>query len=52
MTLPTAPPALRLTTLVLAAHTSADAEHSTDMDILARLCGHSPSRPENFSTGW
>ncbi|WP_232107619.1 hypothetical protein [Streptomyces gossypiisoli] len=44
LTLPAAPPALRLTALVLAAHTSADAEHSTDMDILARLCGHSPQQ--------
>ncbi|KUL37410.1 hypothetical protein [Streptomyces regalis] len=40
--LPAAPPALQLTALVLAAHTSAEAEHSTDMEILARLCGHSP----------
>ncbi|MFJ8536843.1 hypothetical protein [Streptomyces sp. NPDC093591] len=39
-----APPALRLTALVLAAHTSAQAEHTTDMDILARLCGHSPQQ--------
>ena len=39
---PTAPHALRLTALVLAAHTSTQIHHSTDMDILARLCGHSP----------
>ncbi|MEU5796212.1 hypothetical protein ABZ800_22230 [Streptomyces sp. NPDC047813] len=36
-----APPALRLTALVLAAHTSDQAEHGTDMDVLTRLCGHS-----------
>ncbi|WP_256338421.1 hypothetical protein [Streptomyces sp. KS_5] len=39
--LPAAAPALRLTALVLAAHTCARGEHSTDMDILTRLCGHS-----------
>ncbi|MGW5249869.1 hypothetical protein ACWEQN_40035 [Streptomyces sp. NPDC004129] len=39
---PTAPHALRLTALVLAAHTSTQVHHSTDMDVLARLCGHSP----------
>ncbi|MER5915815.1 hypothetical protein ABT124_36740 [Streptomyces sp. NPDC001982] len=44
LALPAAPPALRLTALVLAAHTCAGAEHSTDMDILARLCGHSPQQ--------
>ncbi|MGW0828693.1 hypothetical protein [Streptomyces sp. NPDC002845] len=44
LALPTAPPALRLTALVLAAHTSAHTEHSTDMDVLARLCGHSPQQ--------
>ncbi|MDC0771761.1 hypothetical protein [Streptomyces sp. HD] len=44
LALPAAPPALRLTALVLAAHTSAHAEHCTDMDILARLCGHSPQQ--------
>ncbi|ULR47821.1 hypothetical protein [Streptomyces deccanensis] len=37
-------PALRLTALVLAAHTGARPEHSTDMDILTRLCGHSPQQ--------
>jgi hypothetical protein len=42
--LPTAPPALRLTALVLAARTCAGAERSTDMDILARLCGHCPQQ--------
>ncbi|GHH30406.1 hypothetical protein [Streptomyces lanatus] len=42
--LPVAAPALRLTALVLAAHTCARGEHSTDMDILARLCGHSPQQ--------
>lgn len=41
---PAAPPALRLTALVLAAHTCARGEHSTDMDILTRLCGHSPQQ--------
>jgi hypothetical protein len=44
LALPAAPPALRLTALALAAHTSPDAEHSTDLDILARLCGHSPQQ--------
>ena len=39
---PAAPLALRLTALVLAAHTSGQAHHSIDMDALARLCGHSP----------
>jgi hypothetical protein len=38
----TAPPAMRLTALVLAAHTSAQGHHHADMDVLARLCGHSP----------
>ncbi|GHH30144.1 hypothetical protein [Streptomyces lanatus] len=41
LTLPAAAPALRLTALVLAAHTCTRSEHSTDMDILTRLCGHS-----------
>jgi hypothetical protein len=44
LTLPAAPAALRLTALALAAHTSPDAEHSTDLDTLARLCGHSPQQ--------
>ncbi|CAM5585789.1 hypothetical protein SALBM311S_01205 [Streptomyces alboniger] len=44
LALQAAPPALRLTALVLAAHTSVDAEHSADMDVLARLCGHSPQQ--------
>ncbi|MFI5680054.1 hypothetical protein [Streptomyces cellulosae] len=44
LALPAAPPALRLTALALAAHTSVDTEHSTDLDILARLCGHSPQQ--------
>ncbi|MGP4009891.1 hypothetical protein [Streptomyces sp. 4N124] len=47
MNLPTTPPTLRLTV-----PTSADAEHSTEMDILTCLCGTHPSRGENFSTGW
>ncbi|WP_416972204.1 hypothetical protein [Streptomyces sp. 4F14] len=41
LVLPATTPALRLTALVLAAHTGARPEHSTDMDILTRLCGHS-----------
>ncbi|MFF0017995.1 hypothetical protein [Streptomyces sp. NPDC005374] len=41
---PAAPLALRLTALVLAAHSSAHTEHGTDMDVLARLCGHSPQQ--------
>ena len=44
LALPAAPPALRLTALVLAAHMCADADHSADMDVLARLCGHSPQQ--------
>ncbi|WGD44745.1 hypothetical protein [Streptomyces cathayae] len=44
LALPAAPPALRLTALVLAAHASAHAEHRVEMDILARLCGHSPQQ--------
>ncbi|WP_210582813.1 hypothetical protein [Streptomyces sp. GESEQ-4] len=47
MNLPTTPATLRLTV-----PTSADAEHSTEMDILTRLCRPHPSRRENFSTGW
>ncbi|MEV5910604.1 hypothetical protein AB0M00_17095 [Streptomyces chartreusis] len=42
--LPAAAPALRLTALTLAAHTSARTEHSTDMDVLTRMCGHSPQQ--------
>ncbi|MGW2939647.1 hypothetical protein ACWDA7_50130 [Streptomyces sp. NPDC001156] len=38
----TAPPAVRLTALVLAAHTCVQVHHHADMDVLARLCGHSP----------
>jgi hypothetical protein len=37
----TAPPAVRLTALVLAAHTCVQGDHHADMDVLARLCGHS-----------
>ncbi|MCF4136499.1 hypothetical protein L1856_05770 [Streptomyces sp. Tue 6430] len=37
-----APPALRLAALVLAAHSCGSAGHGTDMDVLVRLCGHSP----------
>ncbi|WP_405987873.1 hypothetical protein [Streptomyces sp. NBC_00986] len=45
LALPAAPPVLRLTALALAlaAHT-ANTEHSTDLDALARLCGHSPQQ--------
>ncbi|WP_344409314.1 hypothetical protein [Streptomyces viridochromogenes] len=42
--LPTAAPALRLTALALAAQLSTCAEHSTDIDVLSRLCGHSPQQ--------
>lgn len=45
---PTAPSALQLTTLVLAAHTSALARHSADLEILARLCGHSCHQTEEL----
>ncbi|MFD5861477.1 hypothetical protein [Streptomyces chartreusis] len=44
LVLPAAAPALRLTALVLAALTCTRGEHSTDMDILTRLCGHSPQQ--------
>jgi hypothetical protein len=44
LALPTAAPSLRLAALVLASHSPAEAEHSTDMDVLARLCGHSPQQ--------
>jgi hypothetical protein len=44
LALPAAPPALRLTALALAAHTSPGTEHSTDLDTLARMCGHSPQQ--------
>ncbi|WP_416960284.1 hypothetical protein [Streptomyces sp. Agncl-13] len=44
LALPAAPPALRLTALALAAHASANTEHSTDLDTLARMCGHSPQQ--------
>lgn len=37
-----APPPLRLTALVLAAHASTHDPHSIDMGTLSRLCGHSP----------
>ncbi|WP_369395566.1 hypothetical protein AB5J72_51475 (plasmid) [Streptomyces sp. CG1] len=40
----TAPPAVRLAALVLAAHTTPHDRHSVDMDILGRLCGHSPEQ--------
>ncbi|RSN81873.1 hypothetical protein DMH26_36480 [Streptomyces sp. WAC 05379] len=46
--LPAAAPALRLTALALAAHTSARTEHSTDMDILTRLCGHSAQQTSDL----
>ncbi|MFJ8608062.1 hypothetical protein ACIRH0_12785 [Streptomyces sp. NPDC093675] len=39
---PAAPPALRLTALALAAHSSPQVLHCIDMDALARLCGHTP----------
>ncbi|WP_328475732.1 hypothetical protein OHS71_00830 [Streptomyces sp. NBC_00377] len=37
-----APPVLRLAALVLAAHLSGHGSQGTGMDVLARLCGHSP----------
>ncbi|MFJ3779633.1 hypothetical protein ACIPX0_49020 [Streptomyces sp. NPDC090075] len=40
----TAPPAVRLTALVLAAHPSAHDGRGVDLDVLARLCGHSPQQ--------
>ncbi|MEU6497426.1 hypothetical protein ABZ890_44945 [Streptomyces sp. NPDC046984] len=43
MLLPSAaPPALRLTALALAVHSSGQILHRIDMDTLAHLCGHSP----------
>ncbi|MEU8975628.1 hypothetical protein AB0D11_41610 [Streptomyces monashensis] len=37
------PPAVRLVGLILAAHLSPNsARHSVEMDVLTRLCGHSP----------
>jgi hypothetical protein len=44
---PALPPAAQLTTLVLAAHTSARAG-CTDLDVLARLCGQSPQQTEDL----
>ncbi|WP_181412104.1 hypothetical protein [Streptomyces griseorubiginosus] len=42
MALPSAAPcALRLTALVLAVHACAQTPHSADLEVLARLCGHS-----------
>lgn len=42
LTLPSAAPcALRLTALVLAVHASAQAPHCAELEVLARLCGHS-----------
>jgi hypothetical protein len=47
LTLPSAAPsALQLTALVLAVHTCAQARHSADLEILARLCGHSCHQTE------
>ncbi|MGW0424855.1 hypothetical protein [Streptomyces sp. NPDC003015] len=44
----TAPPAVRLTALVLAAHTPAHDRHAVDLDVLARLCGHSPQQTKEL----
>ncbi|MEI5521958.1 hypothetical protein WB401_04195 [Streptomyces brasiliscabiei] len=43
-----APSALHLTALVLAAHTGGQARHSADLEILARLCGHSRHQTEEL----
>jgi hypothetical protein len=48
LALPVAAPALRLAALVLASHSPTETEHSTDMDVLARLCGHSPQQTGEF----
>jgi hypothetical protein len=40
-------PALQITTLALASYTSGKAG-STDMEVLARLCGHSPHQTEEL----
>ncbi|PBC92496.1 hypothetical protein BX281_0157 [Streptomyces sp. Ag82_O1-15] len=40
-------PAVRLTAVVLATYTSGEAG-STDMEVLARLCGHSPHQTEEL----
>ncbi|MFI8242595.1 hypothetical protein ACIF83_36015 [Streptomyces sp. NPDC085866] len=42
------PPALRLITLVLAAHTGDRTVHSVDMDVLTRLSGHSTHQLEEL----
>jgi hypothetical protein len=44
---PALPSTVQLTTLVLAAHTFAGAG-CTDLDALARLCGHSPQQLEDL----
>ncbi|MGW4564215.1 hypothetical protein ACWEN3_17970 [Streptomyces sp. NPDC004561] len=45
MVLPAAAPLiLRLTALAVATQSPLPAGHGTDMDILARLCGHSPTQ--------
>jgi hypothetical protein len=38
----TAPPAVRLVALVLAAHLCPRTARTVDIDVLTRLCGHSP----------
>ncbi|MEU2490886.1 hypothetical protein [Streptomyces sp. NPDC007883] len=43
-----APSALHLTALVLAAHACAQARHSADLEVLARLCGHSRQQTEEL----
>ncbi|MGC0344378.1 hypothetical protein [Streptomyces sp. SLBN-8D4] len=43
-----APSALRLTALVLAAQTCEQALHSADLEVLARLCGHSSHQTEEL----
>ncbi|MFF7975902.1 hypothetical protein [Streptomyces sp. NPDC007905] len=45
MVLPAAAPLiLRLTALAVAAQSALPARHGTDMDLLARMCGHSPAQ--------
>ncbi|MEU0785380.1 hypothetical protein ABZ341_27840 [Streptomyces sp. NPDC006173] len=57
---PAGPPAVALVALALAAQTAGDAG-STDLEVLARLCGHSPTQTvelldrlvaSNALTGW
>lgn len=43
-----APPALRLVALVLATHVFDADHHSADLDVVTRLCGHSPQQTKEL----